>query len=250
MTRTVVITGASAGIGRALALEFARRGWRLGLASRRLATLESLRDEIVATAGGTAPPPAPLELDVADTAHCAERLSRFLESLGGVDVFIANAGINEFTRIGKGGFDGSQRILQTNLIGTIATLEVAATHFIAQGRGHLVGISSLASLLTIPSQGAYCASKAGLSSWLGAARIELERHDIAVTDVLPGFVVTDIMPHIERYPFAVPVERAAREIVDAIERRKRRAIVPGFPWRLLRPFAGLMPDSVWRRMLR
>ena len=222
MTRTVVITGASAGIGRALALEFARRGWRLGLASRRLATLESLRDEIVATAGGTAPPPALLELDVADTAHCAERLSRFLESLGGVDVFIA----------------------------TIATLEVAATHFIAHGRGHLVGISSLASLLTIPSQGAYCASKAGLSSWLGAARIELERHDIAVTDVLPGFVVTDIMPHIERYPFAVPVERAAREIVDAIERRKRRAIVPGFPWRLLRPFAGLMPDSVWRRMLR
>ena len=98
MTRTVVITGASAGIGRALALEFARRGWRLGLASRRLATLESLRDEIVATAGGTAPPPALLELDVADTAHCAERLSRFLESLGGVDVFIANAGINEFTR--------------------------------------------------------------------------------------------------------------------------------------------------------
>jgi NADP-dependent 3-hydroxy acid dehydrogenase YdfG len=125
MTRTVVITGASAGIGRALALEFARRGWRLGLASRRLATLESLRDEIVADSGGTTPPPALLELDVADTAHCAERLRGFLESLGGVDVFIANAGINEFTRIGKGGFDGSQRILQTNLIGTIATLEVA-----------------------------------------------------------------------------------------------------------------------------
>jgi NADP-dependent 3-hydroxy acid dehydrogenase YdfG len=108
MTRTVVITGASAGIGRALALEFARRGWRLGLASRRLATLESLRDEIVANTGGTTPPPALLELDVADTAHCAERLRGFLESLGGVDVFIANAGINEFTRIGKGGFDGSR----------------------------------------------------------------------------------------------------------------------------------------------
>ncbi len=250
MTRTVVITGASAGIGRALALEFASRGWRLGLASRRLATLELLRDEIIATTGGTPPPPALLELDVANTADCGARLGGFLESLGGVDVFVANAGINEFTRIGQDSFDGSQRILQTNLIGTLATLELAATHFIAQGRGHLVGISSLASLLPIPSQGAYCASKAALSSWLGAARIELARHGIAVTDVLPGFVVTDIMPNIERYPFAVPVERAAREIVDAIGRRKRRAIVPGFPWRLLWPFAGLVPDAVWRRMLR
>jgi short-subunit dehydrogenase len=247
MTRTVVITGASAGIGRALALEFARRGWRLGLASRRLAALESLRDEIVAATGGAAAAPALLELDVADTADCGARLAGFLESLGGVDVFVANAGINGFTRIGKDGFDGSQRILQTNLVGTLATLEVAAVHSIAQGRGHLVGVSSLASLLSIPTQGAYCASKAGLSAWLGAARIELGRHGIAVTEVQPGFIDTEIMPDVGRYPFAIGADRAARTIVDGIERRKRRIIVPGFPWRLLRPFAGWIPDSAWRR---
>lgn len=250
MTGTVVITGASAGIGRALALEFAARGRRLGLVSRRREALDTLCAEVDARTAGRAPPAAALALDVSDPVSAMPRLQGFLDTLGGVDVFVANAGINGFTRIGQGGFDGSQRILQTNLIGTLATLETAAEHFIARGRGHLVGISSLASLLSIPSQGAYCASKAGLSFWLGAARIELARHGIAVTDVLPGFVVTDIMPHIERYPFAVPADRAAREIVDAIERRKRRAIVPGFPWRLLRPFAGLLPDSVWRRMLR
>lgn len=247
MTRTMVITGASAGIGRAIALEAAGRGWRLGLAGRRLEALQTLRGGIDAVTAGRAPPAALLGIDVSDPSAAMPRLRGFLEELGEVDVFVANAGINEFTRIGKGGFEGSQRILQTNLVGTIATLETAAEHFIARGRGHLVGISSLASLMPIPTQGAYCASKAGLSSWLGAARIELARHGIAVTDVLPGFVVTDIMPHIERYPFAVPAERAAREIVDAIERRKRRAIVPGFPWRLLRPFAGLVPDAVWRR---
>jgi short-subunit dehydrogenase len=249
MTRTVVITGASAGIGRALALEFARRGWRLGLASRRLAALESLRDEIVAATGG-APPPALLELDVSRTEECGPRLHGLFDALGGCDVFVANAGINAFTRIGRGDLGETARILQTNLVGTLATLEAAAEHCLARRAGHLVGVSSLASLLSIPSQGAYCASKSGLSAWLGAARIELGRHGIAVTEVQPGFIDTEIMPDVGRYPFAIGADRAARTIVDGILRRKRRIIVPGFPWRLLRPFAGLVPDAVWRRMLR
>ena len=134
MTRTVVITGASAGIGRALAFECARRGWRLGLASRRRDALETLRDELDAVTAGHAPPATVAELDVADPAGAVPRLQALFEALGGVDVFIANAGVNEFTRIGKGGFPGSQRILQTNLIGTLATMEAAAAHFVARGR--------------------------------------------------------------------------------------------------------------------
>lgn len=247
MTRTVVITGASAGIGRALAFECARRGWRLGLASRRRDALETLRDELDAVTAGHAPPATVAELDVADPAGAVPRLQALFEALGGVDVFIANAGVNEFTRIGKGGFPGSQRILQTNLIGTLATMEAAAAHFVARGHGHLVGISSLAALMSIPTQGAYCASKAGLSSWLGAARIELGRQGIAVTEVQPGFVDTEIMPDVGRYPFAIKADAAARTIVDGIERRRRLVVVPGFPWRLLRPFARMIPDSAWRR---
>lgn len=247
MTRTVVITGASAGIGRALAFECARRGWRLGLASRRREALETLRGEIDAVTAGRAPPAAIAEVDVADPTTAAPGLRALFDALGGVDVFIANAGVNEFTRVGKGGFPGSQRILQTNLIGTIATMEIAAEHFLQRGRGHLVGVSSLAALLSIPSQGAYCASKAGLSSWLGAARIELGRHGIAVTEVQPGFVDTEIMPDVGRYPFAISAERAARTIADGIERRRRLVVVPGMPWRLFRPFARLLPDAVWRR---
>ncbi|NBU24362.1 MAG: SDR family NAD(P)-dependent oxidoreductase [Gammaproteobacteria bacterium] len=247
MTRTVVITGASAGIGRALAFECARRGWRLGLASRRRDALETLRGELDAVTAGHAPPATVAELDVADPAGAVPRLQALFEALGGVDVFIANAGVNEFTRIGKGGFPGSQRILQTNLIGTLATMEAAAAHFVARGHGHLVGISSLAALMSIPTQGAYCASKAGLSSWLGAARIELGRQGIAVTEVQPGFVDTEIMPDVGRYPFAIKADAAARTIVDGIERRRRLVVVPGFPWRLLRPFARMIPDSAWRR---
>lgn len=247
MTRTMVITGASAGIGRAIALEAARRGWRLGLASRRRDALQTLCGEIDAVTAGRAPTASIAEVDVADPSTAVPRLRALFDGLGGVDAFVANAGINEFTRIGKGGFPGSQRILETNLIGTIATLEAAAEHFIARGRGHLVGVSSLAALMSIPSQGAYCASKAGLSAWLGSARIELGRHGIAVTEVQPGFVDTEIMPDVGRYPFAISAERAARTILDGIERRRRLVVVPGMPWRLLRPFARLIPDSAWRR---
>lgn len=247
MTRTVVITGASAGIGRALALECARRGWRLGLASRRLEALETLRGEIDAVTAGRAPPALIAAVDVADPTTAVPRLHALFDALGGVDMFIANAGVNGFTRVGKGGFTESQRILQTNLIGTIATMETAAERFLQRGHGHLVGISSLAALLSIPSQGAYCASKAALSSWLGAARIELGRQGIAVTEVQPGFVDTEIMPDVGRYPFAIKADAAARTIVDGIERRKRLVVVPGWPWRLLRPFARLVPDAAWRR---
>ena len=247
MTRTVVITGASAGIGRALALEFARRGWRLGLASRRLPALESLRGEIDAVTAGRAPPAEVLELDLTRPEECGPRLQGLFDRLGGCDAFVANAGVNEFTRIGKGGLPGSLRILQVNLAGTIACLEAAAGHCLARRAGQLVGVSSLAALMSIPSQGAYCASKAGLSAWLGSARIELGRHGIAVTEVQPGFVDTEIMPDVGRYPFAVKADAAARTIVDGIERRKRLVVVPGFPWRLLRPFARFIPDAAWRR---
>ena len=98
MTRTVVITGASAGIGRALALEYARRAWRLGLASRRRDALETLRGELDAMTAGRAPPAAVAELDVADPATAVPRLHALFEALGGVDVFIANAGVNEIGR--------------------------------------------------------------------------------------------------------------------------------------------------------
>ena len=246
MTRTMVITGGSAGIGRALALEASRGGWRLGLVGRRLDALTSLGEAIIAADGG-APPPETLALDVSRVEDVGPRLHDLFTTLGGCDVFVANAGVNGFTRIGRGDLAGTQRILQTNLVGTIATLEAAAAHCLARRAGHLVGISSLAALLPIPSQGAYCASKAGLSAWLGAARIELGRQGITVTEVQPGFIDTEIMPDVGRYPFAIGADRAARTLLDGIERRRRLIVVPGFPWRLLRPFAGWIPDSAWRR---
>lgn len=242
--RTVVITGASAGIGRALALEYAARGCRLGLLGRRQSALESLRAEIV---GMGAPSAEIAVLDVDDVDSVRPCLDRLFERIGAVDVFVANAGINGFTRVGAGDFAVDRRIIQTNVLGALACLDAAAAQFIARRAGHLVGISSLASMIAVPTQGAYCASKAALSAYLRTARIELARHGIRVSNVTPGFVLTEIMPDIGKYPFAIPAAQAAREIADALDAGQREVIVPGWPWKLFKPFFGFIPDSMWRR---
>lgn len=248
MKQTVVITGASSGIGRALALEFAARGYHLGLAARRLELLDQLRDEVRTLH------PDPLRrieisaLDVDQPNIVAAVMQSLFASLGRVDIVVVNAGVNRFTPVGRGKLVQATQVIQTNLIGAMASAEAAIDHFLDQGAGQLVGISSLASLQAIPKQGAYCASKAGFSIYLDAARMELKRKNIAVCQILPGFVLTDIVPNMAKYPFAVSATQAAREAVTLIEKRKAVGIVPGFPWNWLRPFLGHVPDALWRRL--
>lgn len=248
MNRTVVITGASSGIGRALAVEFARRGYHLGLTARRLGALEELREELQPPGDGTRKI-AIAALDVDLTASVGPTLHSLFAELGQVDTVVVNAGVNAFTAIGKGSLLQEQQVLQTNLLGAIATVNAAAEHFIAAGAGRIVGISSLAALQAMPKQAAYCASKAGFSMYLDAARVELKRHNIGITKILPGFVITEIMPKIDKYPFAVTAEQAAREMVDVIEKGKALGVVPAFPWKWLRPLFGHMPDALWKKLV-
>jgi short-subunit dehydrogenase len=243
--KTIVITGASSGIGRALALEFAKRGYRLGLLGRRADALATLQQETLAC--GAAGAESGL-LDIDDSSAVEPQLQGFFQTLGAVDIFVANAGINAFTNVGKDDLQGETRIIQTNVIGAIASIDAAAAYFIRQGRGHVVGVSSLASMIAVPKQAAYCASKAAISMYLRSARIELARHGIRVTDIQPGFVVTDIMPNISKYPFAISADKAAREMADAIEKQRDEAIVPAFPWRLFKPFFRHIPNSFWKRL--
>jgi len=244
MTNTVVITGASSGIGRALALEYAGRGCHLGLTARRLPVLEELRREILAEHGSKGIRVEVSGLDVAEELTVAPGLKTLFEALGGVDVVIVNAGVNDVTEIGKGDLDKQVRLIRTNVIGAIATVDAAVAYFLSRGRGQVVGISSLASLQPIPLQAAYCASKAGFSMYLDSARIELKARNIHVTNILPGYVKTDIVEGVDigKMPFAVSPQRAAREIADLVERRVKLGIVPAFPWKWLRPLFGHIPS--------
>jgi len=248
MTKTAIITGASAGIGRALALELANRGYHLGLTSRRLAVLESLRTEIL-TGKSSGRRVEIAALDVDDHAEVATGLQNLCAALGDVDIVVVNAGVNVLTKVGAGQWLKEAQILQTNVLGALATVSAAAQYFGARGSGQIVGISSLASLMAIPTQAAYCASKAAFSMYLDSARMELRDRNVCVTDIRPGFVLTEIVPDIGKYPFAVSAEQAAREMADVIEARKDEAVVPAYPWRWCRPFLPILPEAIIRRII-
>jgi short-subunit dehydrogenase len=243
----MVITGASSGIGRELALEMAKRGHRLGLTARRMPLLEQLREEIHATVGGELTVElAALDVCKADTV--GPTLHELVARLGGIDTIVVNAGANDMTDIGQGDLGKELKLIDTNLTGAIATICAATEHFLARGTGHVVGISSLASLQPFARQAAYCASKAGFSMYLKAARIELRQKGIAVTDILPGYIATDIVEGVDigQLPFAIPARQAAQEMARLIERRVNSGVVPAFPWKLIRPFLGHLPERLAR----
>ena len=242
MSKTVVITGASAGIGRALAFAFAERGYRLGLTGRRREALDAVRAEIRKRHEGSSVEIA--VFDVMDVDAVASALRTLFAALGGVDTVVINAGINDLTRIGDGDLAKELALIDTNLRGAIATVNAAAGHLRERGGGQIVGISSLASLQRLPMQAAYCASKAGFSMYLDVARDELARSNIGVTKIMPGFIKTDIVEGVDigRIPFAVSAEQAARAMLRLIEKRVASGIVPAFPWRIVRPLMGHVPS--------
>jgi short-subunit dehydrogenase len=238
--KIVIITGASSGIGKALAREFARRGYRVGLMARRTDRLEELAKEL--RHHGNTVEVAALDVAQDHTVHAAVDALR--ETLGGLDIMVANAGITAVNRTGAGDISKDKDVIAVNLVGAIATLDAAARYFRTQKRGQLVGISSIAALKPIPGSGTYSATKAALSQWLRAARAELHKHGIAVTAIHPGFIRTELVGGMEKFPFVIEADVAARAMVDAIEAKKASVIVPAWPWKFLLPLASLVPDAL------
>lgn len=245
MTQTVLIVGASRGIGAALAHELAARGLQLGLLARNQAQLDALAAELRQAHGVRV---ETASLDVADREAVAPVLQALMDRFGTVDIVVANAGVLGWRKAGDGNVAEDRRIIETNLLGAIAVIDAAVAQFKRQGRGQVVGISSISAYRGIPGSGAYSASKAALTNYLEALRLELAGKGIDVTVVHPGFVKTDIGPNMDKYPFAAEPAKVAREIADGIARRRKNLIVPGFPWRLVLPALKLLPDSVIRKV--
>jgi short-subunit dehydrogenase len=246
--QAVAITGASSGIGEALALECARRGAHVGLLARRTDRLEGLANKLREQFPGQTF--AVEALDVADLDAVAPALERVRETLGDLDTVIANAGITAVNRTGAGDRSRDDKVMQVNLLGAMATMDAAARIFRERGGGNLVGVSSIAAFKGIPGSAAYSASKAGLTQYLKTVGAELSKHNIRVTVVHPGFIKTELAPNMERYPFVIPAERAARIIINAVKRGKRDLVVPAWPWQLMRWVSPLVPDSVMLKMFR
>jgi hypothetical protein len=246
VAQTVFITGASSGIGRALAMELARRGSDLFLTARRLDVLEDLRTEIASVAATSKVEVR--RLDVTDEADVVRALAEAAQKLGRLDVVVANAGLGGSGLVGKGSMERARAIVETNLIGAMATVDAAVAQMRHQeGGGQIVGIGSVAGVRGLPGSGSYSASKAGLATYLEAVRAETHGEPIVITTLAPGFIDTPINQEVKSRPFLIDVEKGARIMADMIERRVRYATVPRMPWTVLAPLLRVLPSSVLAR---
>lgn len=239
--RTILITGASAGIGAAVALEFARRGYSLALAARRTDRLEAM---VPALRAAGAPRVITLTLDVADTNSIAPVLQRAAAALGRLDVVMANAGVGLLTPTGKGRLPQIQETIQVNLLGAIATIEAALPILLAQGGGQVVGMTSVAGAKGMSGFSAYSASKGGLHRYLQSLRAEMRGQPIVVTELAPGFIDTEMNRGYGARPFVIPVEKGAAIIARMIEKKVGMRWVPVLPWTIVAMLLKVLPAAL------
>jgi len=217
----VFITGASSGIGAALAAHYAATGATLGLVARRADALSALAGRLATTTTTYA-------VDVADHAAMRDAAADFIARHGVPGIVIANAGVSAGT-LGAEPDDLPvlERILRTNVVGLAATLAPFVAPMRERGGGILAGIASVAGFRGVPGSGAYSGSKAAAIAWLESLRIELAGSGVAVVTVCPGFIDTP-MTRVNRYrmPFLLAADEAARRIARAIEARRSFVVVP------------------------
>lgn len=242
--RSVLITGATRGLGEHLARQFAERGYRLALTGRKQEDLDRLGGELAGKAAEIL-----LEtLDVCDYDSIAPVVRRCAERLNGLDIIVINAGVAFTTPAGKGHFEQIRQTIDVNLTGAIATAEAAVELFRSQGHGHVVGITSVAGVRGFRGQGVYCASKAGFGRYLESLRVETRRDSIVVTELAPGYIDTDLNRSIPNRPFLVTAEHGTRIMADLIERRVSFRYVPPWPWTLVAQVIKWLPDRMIAKM--
>lgn len=242
--KSVFITGASSGLGRQMAIEFSRRGYRLALTARRLDVLQALQTELEKNGTGQVFVAA---LDVTDDAAVAQVLADARVFFGALDIVVANAGVGHHGFIGKLQFAKVRETVNTNITGFMATVDAAMQCFREQGHGQLVGISSVAGFRGLPAGGVYGASKAAVTTYLEALRAETYGSGIVVTTLSPGYIDTPLNRAAKSRPFVIPVEQGGKLLVDLIERKVQCATVPRWPWALVARLLTLLPTAVIAR---
>jgi short-subunit dehydrogenase len=241
----IVITGASSGIGEALARHYAASDEAIvGLIARRPIDGKSFSRKTISYA-----------VDVTDEAALAAAAQDFIRNFGPPDLVIANAGIGTGTE----GADPRdvmklRKILETNVVGLAATLAAFAPAMREAGRGTLAGIASVAGFRGLAGNGAYSASKAAAITWMESLRAELYGSGVSVVCVCPGYIDTP-MTRVNRFrmPFLLPPDEAARRIARAIAKKRRLAVIP---WQMalvslvLRAMPGWLYDRIASRAPR
>jgi len=241
-TKKAIITGASSGIGRALAAALSNEGYALGLMARRSELLEILKKEL----------PAPVWIVQSDFENPERALADFnnlCAQMGAVDLVVLNAGVNH--RNLELDWEPDRNMLQVNVASFVALANETMRIFLKQGAGHLTGISSIAGVRGSGKAPVYSATKAFLISYLEGLRqrVQAECPRIYVTDVRPGYVDTEMIRRASFKFWVATPEKAARQIVSAI-RKKRKALYVTRRWAIAAFFFRWLPDWFYDRIYR
>ncbi len=247
-TPLVFITGASSGIGQALATRYAQAGWRLALVARRTA-------EVQAWAQAQNLPAAQVGIyraDVADVDSIVAAGLACIEAQGLPEVVIANAGISVgMDTAERADLDVLRDTLATNNIGMAATFQPFVRLMRRRGSGKLVGVASVAAIRGLPGHGAYCASKAAVVAYCESLRGELRRAGVQVVTLLPGYIATPLTarnPY--KMPFLMPAERFADQAFRAIATGTSYRVIPwqmGVVAKLMRALPNPLFDRLFAR---
>ncbi len=242
-----LVVGASGGLGQALARELAAQGWRVALLARRQAVLEGLAHDLNARHGPDTARAYPR--DVTDYAAVDPTFRRILQDMGRLDAVLYGAGVLHPTAEAEFDFAKDRVMLEVNLTAAVAWLDQAATLFHMLGRGHIVGISSVAGDRGRVGMPAYHAAKAGLTTYLESLRNRLTRHGVHVLTVKPGFIDTPMLQTArpKKVFWVASPEQVARDVVRAMRRRKQVIYTPA-RWRWVMLVIQHIPSFVFRRL--
>ena len=245
--QNILITGASSGLGKGMALLYAKMGRNLALCARRVDRVEALKSELLAINPNINV--VIKSLDVNDHDAVFTVFQEFKQELGSLDRVIVNAGMGKGASVGTGYFKANKETAVTNFVSALAQCEAAVDIFRAQNSGHLVTISSISAVrgfrraLTV-----YAATKAAITSLTEGIRIDLMRTPIKVSTVHPGFIRSEINEKVEKVPFMVDTETGCKAIIKAIEKEGGNSYVPSWPWAILNRVMRIAPLSWLAKM--
>ena len=251
MTTTILITGASSGLGAEMARQFAALGYDLGLCARRTERLDALKAEIVA-----AHPDRRIEvraLDVTDHDAVFRVFRDLAATFGRLDRVVVNAGLAKGAPLGSGRFDANRETAMTNFVGALAQTEAAMEVFRAQQGGHLVMVSSMSAVRALPKEiNCYAATKAGVAHLVEGLRTEFYgKAGYDFTVLYPGYIRSEMNDGVAaaENKMMVSTEKGVAAMVSAIEKKRGSACVPQLPWAPLSVVMKHAPLAVFRRMI-